>query len=404
MNILHINTFNYQSGAETVAYALFKSSNENTLLVKNKSTDESGVIEFEEDIRDKFFNLLTKLKWRFRSDFTFKKVFFIEEEFNHTWKKLKNLPQYTEADIVHLHNIHGGYFDLSSLQEIAKEKKIVWTLHDMWCMTGGEAYTFDNDNYKLGIGKTPYINVPPLNNPLIDRRQHFLDLKKNIYTEIASEITFVPVSNWLNKCLQESFVWNKHQYSLVIHNGIDTSIFYKNRKYMKNKLPKILIFNNNNVFKGENIFQQVLEQIERSFELYVVGKPVSVNNKNLITMHHLKPIRERKELAALYNTVDILLFPSKADNFPLVPLEAMACGVCVLASNIGGIPEMIKHQQTGFLFIEKEELIKMLNSLLNKQDIIASIGNEANKSVMQNFTLDEMVKQYISLYKSILQQ
>lgn len=401
MKTLHINTFNQQGGAETIAYALFKSSKDNTLLVYQKSGVEDGIIEFEKDKQDAFFHVLTKLKWRFRPDFSFKKVFFLDDEFNHTFKKLKKLKIYQEADIVHLHNIHGGYFDLTALVEIAKEKKIVWTLHDMWCMTGGEAYTFENENYKIGIGKTPYISVPPLNNPLIDRRQHFLELKKRIYAEIASSITFVPVSNWLNKCLQDSFVWNSSLQSVVIYNGVDNSIFYKNRKSTTSTVPKILIFNNNNIFKGENVFQEVLEKIETSFELYIVGKQLSVNNQHLTQVHHFAPIRDRAELAALYNTVDVLLFPSKADNFPLVPLEAMACGVCVLASNIGGIPELIKHQQTGFLFNEKEELIKILNNLLKSQELISSIGNEGNKFVMENFTLDKMIKRYMNLYKRI---
>lgn len=401
MKILHINTFDHQGGAETIAYALFKSSSENTLLVRKKSVDEKGVIAFEEDVQDKFFNLLTKLKWRFRPDLTFKKVFFLDEQFNNTWKKLKKLPEYQEADIIHLHNIHGGYFDLSALQEIAAEKKIVWTLHDMWSMTGGEAHTFEDEKYKEGNGKTPYFHVPPLNNPIVDRRQHYLELKKRIYVEIASAITFVPVSSWLDKCLHDAYVWNNQLHSEVIYNGIDQHIFFKNRKESDIITPKILIFNNNNIFKGETIFLEVLEKVEQPFELYIVGKPLLIKNHRLTKIQNLEPIRDRAELAALYNTVDVLLFPSKADNFPLVPLEAMACGVCVLASNIGGIPEMIKHQQTGFLFNEKEELIKILNNLLKSQELISSIGNEGNKFVMENFTLDKMIKRYMNLYKRI---
>ena len=187
LKILHINTFNQQGGAETIAYSLFKSNRNNTLLVGKKSKNEPNIIEFKKDFQDKFFTFLTKLKWRFRADDSFKKILFIEEEFNHTYRKLKNLIEYQEADIIHLHNIHGGYFDLSALENIAQEKKIVWTLHDMWCMTGGEAHIFENENYKKGIGKTPYLQVPPLKNPLIDRRQHFLELKKqNLIKQILN--------------------------------------------------------------------------------------------------------------------------------------------------------------------------------------------------------------------------
>ena len=108
------------------------------------------------------------------------------DEFHFTYKKLKDNPYYKECDIVHLHNIHGSYFDIESLLLIAKDKYIVWTLHDMWIMTGGEAYTFENNNYQTGIGTTPYIANYPLNNPVIDRRQHFLQKKKSILKQFRS--------------------------------------------------------------------------------------------------------------------------------------------------------------------------------------------------------------------------
>lgn len=402
MKILHINTFNQQGGAETIAYSLFKSNRNNTLLVGKKSKNEPNIIEFKKDFQDKFFTFLTKLKWRFRADDSFKKILFIEEEFNHTYRKLKNLIEYQEADIIHLHNIHGGYFDLSALENIAQEKKIVWTLHDMWCMTGGEAHIFENGNYKKGIGKTPYLQVPPLKNPLIDRRQHFLELKKQIYSKIAPSITFVPVSNWLDKCLHESFVWDKSIPSEVIHNGIDNRIFYKNSVKNQDLIPKILLFNSNNIFKGENIFQEVLEKIEHPFELYVVGNPIAISNKKLTQLHHFEPISDRIKLATLYNSIDVLLFPSKADNFPLVPIEAMACGVCVLASDVGGIPEIIKHQQTGFLFKNKSELTILLNNILNNPNLISTIGEAGSKFVSSNLSLENMVCKYQNLYNKIL--
>lgn len=194
---------------------------------------------------------------------------------------------------------------------------------------------------------------------------------------------------------------NNRLHSEVIYNGVDKHIFYKNRKNTTGTIPKILLFNNNNIFKGENIFQEVLERTEHPFELYIVGKPLAVNNNKLTQVHHLAPIRDRAELAALYNTVDILLFPSRADNFPLVPLEAMACGVCVLASDVGGIPEMIKHQETGFLFKEKAELIVLLNKILTDPSLISGIGDEGNKAVMETFTLENMVRQYQDLYRRL---
>lgn len=401
MKVLHINTFNQHGGAETIAHALFKSNKENTLLVQRATVEEPGVIEFEKDFQDTFFNLLTKLKWRYRPDFTFKNILFLNEEFNHTYKKLKKLKEYQEAEIIHLHNIHGGYFDLNALPKIAKEKKIVWTLHDMWCMTGGEAYTFDNKNYEIGKADTPYLNVPPLNNPIIDRRQQFLDLKKKIYKDIRNSLFFVPVSKWLEQCLHSSYVWTKDLSSKLILNGIDNNVFYKNR-IGSSSLPKILIFNSNNIFKGENIFKEVLESLNHSYELVIIGHSIEIKNPYMVKLNQLAPIRNRVELAKLYNSIDLLLFPSKADNFPLVPLEAMACGVCVFASDVGGIPEMIVHNKTGFLFDTKYQLIDLLNEIMTNTMLYNNIGDSAADEVKNRFTLKKMIADYEELYNSIL--
>jgi glycosyltransferase involved in cell wall biosynthesis len=343
---------------------------------------------------------LSKLKWRYKPDYSFKTVFFLDDDFNHTFRKLKKLKIYKEADIVHLHNIHGGYFDLTALVEIAKEKKIVWTLHDMWCMTGGEAYTFENENYKIGIGKTPYLHVPPLNNPIIDRRQYYIELKKVIYSSISENLIFVPVSNWLNNCLKSSYIWSNNLKSIVIHNGIDNSTFlsYRNSSIT---VPKILIFNNNNIFKGENIFCDVLEKIVHPFELIVVGRAIEISNINLSKTTHIKPIKCRTELAKLYNNSTILLFPSKADNLPLVPMEAMACGVCVFASAVGGIPEIIEHSKTGLLFNTPIELINQLNYYLLHPEEINIISKNAAELIIEKFSQEKMVFEYQKLYLSL---
>ena len=76
-----------------------------------------------------------------------------DDNFNFTYSKLKKIKEYQAAQIIHLHNIHGGYFDLNDLRKIAKEKIIVWTLHDMWAITGGESYIMDDENFN---GKMDY--------------------------------------------------------------------------------------------------------------------------------------------------------------------------------------------------------------------------------------------------------
>lgn len=383
-----------------IAYTLFENDNNSSIAVSQNQTNTERIFSLDGGFYASIFAFLTRIKWRFKPKQSFKRLFFLGDEFNDTYKKLKRTKQYQQADIIHLHNIHGGFFDLNALMKIGKEKKIVWTLHDMWAMTGGEAYTFENENYKIGIGKTPYLNVPPLNQPIIDRRQHFLELKKKIYAAISANITFVPVSKWLEDCFRSSYVFNNQLKVQTIYNGYDDSVFYtKNRKV--SETYKILIFNSPSPFKGSENFKTIIDSIQVPFELFIVGEKPDVQNEKIIKTKVFSHVFDRAQLAELYNNIDILIFPSKAEAFGLIPLEAMACGVCVFASNINGIPEIIEHEKTGFLFDTINELCDQLNKTFQNKELVRKIGENAAKDVKNKFPISNMLRAYQDLYKNI---
>jgi len=398
MKILHINTYDKGGGAETVVMQLLNYHTESYLLTKTAQYKDKQIQEFPKNKKDRFFHLIDQILWKLGIRKKFKRIFFLEDEWNDTYYKLKSNSAYKEADIIHLHNLHGGYFDLKALKNIAKEKKIVWTLHDMWCMTGGEAHTFNNENYKKGIAYTPFVHQYPLRNSVIDRRQYFLELKKRVYTDIAPQITFVPVSNWLNTCFHESYVFNQQLKTNVIYNGVDTDIFFQHQE--KNWTnPRLLIFNSNNPFKGGEIFEQILPFLPENIEITIIGEKLPFILKQ---SHNYRPyIKDRKELSACYNQHDILIFPSKAEALGLVPMEAMACGVCVFASNVGGIPEIIDSGNTGFLFNNHIDLLHSLQEKMQDVHYIRSIGKKASEKIRTHFSLQKMREKYDQLYRSI---
>lgn len=400
MKILHINIFLHAGGAEQITYSLFKSNPENSIAISEQVVNDNNVIFLSRGFNASFFSFLTKIKWRIKPDFTFKNIFFLNEKFNNTYQKLSRLEVYQNADIIHLHNIHGGYFDLDALLKIGKEKKVVWTLHDMWAMTGGEAYTFENENYKIGIGKTPYLNVPPLNNPIVDRRQYYIEKKKKIYDEIYKNITFITVSKWLENCFKSAYVYSNKLNIQTIYNGYDVDVFFPVERTETTNC-KILIFNSSSPFKGSSDFKQIIESIKIPFELFIVGGNISIENEHAISISVQPYISDRNQLAKLYNDVDVLVFPSKAEAFGLIPLEAMACGVCVFASNIDGIPEIIEHAKTGFLFNTISELSTQLNNTIQDKKLLREIGNNAAIAAKTKFSLRKMIDSYENLYKNI---
>jgi len=103
---------------------------------------------------------------------------------------------------------------------------------------------------------------------------------------------------------------------------------------------------------------------------------------------------------------DVLLLPSEQESFGLAALEAMACEVPVIASRVGGIPEVITDGETGFLS-EVGDLDKMAEDatrLLNDNDLRRTMGERARDSALSRYRTDVVIPQYIDFYEKVLSQ
>ncbi len=115
-------------------------------------------------------------------------------------------------------------------------------------------------------------------------------------------------------------------------------------------------------------------------------------------------VQNEDEMAQWYSTSDIFVYPSLADNCPLVILEAMACGLAILTFETGGIPELVEHEETGYIANYKDfkDLKKGFDLLLENSKLRNEMGVKAIKRVKENFTLEIMNQRYIDLYKEII--
>jgi len=103
---------------------------------------------------------------------------------------------------------------------------------------------------------------------------------------------------------------------------------------------------------------------------------------------------------------DVLLLPSEQESFGLAALEAMACEVPVIASRVGGIPEVITDGETGFLS-EVGDVDKMAEDatrLLNDNDLRRTMGERARDSALSRYRTDVVIPQYIDFYEKVLSQ
>ncbi|WP_066838944.1 glycosyltransferase [Rufibacter ruber] len=258
LNILHINSYAQAGGAEQVACDLLNNLwVSSKLLVKSHASADSRIQAIPAHVSSRVYDFLDRVVRKLGFNNQFKILFSLAEQGNFTYSRLQQTQAYQQADLIHLHNLHGNYFDLSALAQIAREKPVVWTLHDMWPMTGGEFYTYGNLNYQQGIGKTPIRYLAPLQDPLLDLRQQHLERKKKLYRQLAHRLTFVPVSYWLEEAFKQAYVFDPSLQVRTIYNGVDTAVFY-NQQLRTWPKPRLLFFNASGESKASHLFRVIL--------------------------------------------------------------------------------------------------------------------------------------------------
>jgi len=196
VRILQISTADVGGGAEAVALSLHRGlrarGHEAVLAVGYRRSSEDGVVEIggagsrrARALRDPG---VLRDAIQGHEDFRFPES-----------RRVLDLAPWT-PDVVHVHNLHGGYFDLRALPELARRAPIVATLHDAWLFTGHCAHPFDSDGWLRGCGNCPHLDTyPPL---LRDGTAFNLARKQAIYGQLR--LTAVTPSRWLMDMVDRS--------------------------------------------------------------------------------------------------------------------------------------------------------------------------------------------------------
>lgn len=115
-------------------------------------------------------------------------------------------------------------------------------------------------------------------------------------------------------------------------------------------------------------------------------------------------VTDRAQLGLLYAAADLLLFPSLGDNLPITIQESMAAATPVLAFAVGGVPELVRPGQTGWLVPSgnQEALNDRLRMVLQSEDT-AACGERARAMIHEEFSVAQCVNQHLALYRNILE-
>ncbi len=114
----------------------------------------------------------------------------------------------------------------------------------------------------------------------------------------------------------------------------------------------------------------------------------------------------QSNIPEILNALDIFVLPSLSEGMPNAVLEAMACGLPVIATAVGGVPEVIDNPRDGIVIDSQDEeaLVSALTHLLENKDSRAEMGTQGRLRMLKHFSLKKMVRTYETLYQDMLDE
>ena len=192
----------------------------------------------------------------------------------------------------------------------------------------------------------------------------------------------------------------------VIYNGVDTNLFKpSNQKIKTNKPFRLLYVGSWMTRKGVDLLAPIMHELGNDFELHYTGSKEAEKHKIYMhyNMYDSGRLNQKEVIKAMQNA-DALLFPSRSEGLPLVVIEAMACGLPVIAMEGTAVDEIIEHEKNG-LICQKNDINSFVNNIRYlKENINFSIDLSTNAeiNIQKNFTIKNMVNSYLELYQKMI--
>ncbi len=398
MKILFISYSDGGGGAAKAILNLYKSFNDNIknkLLVIDKREKNKKIKLYHSGILGKIYR---KIRYLIAQSIFLNQKFYVMS-LNLINSGLSNYINNSAYDIVNFHWINCETISISEIKKI--NKPIVWTLHDMWPISGIYHYDLDKKYFNSELGsnmKKVYFNYL---DDLTKKRKQILYKEKKIH--------LVSPSKWLlEKAKKTKLPFGKME---VIPNPINISIYKKKNDIMslkkKYNIPtnkKIILYSSlklDDKRKGFNIIKKTIKDKKFNNQVFIFFGISSYLDKSKFSENiiFINETYKENEICEIYSLADVLLFPSIIDNFPNTLLEAMACNLPSVAFNCYGMKEIISHKKTGYLAkpYSEEDFKKGIEYILFNKKKFTSI----RKNVVKNYSYKKIKNSYKRFFNLI---
>lgn len=436
MKVLSINTNDAHGGAARAAMRIMQGVQqhgvETQMLVKEKHTWDSAVVSLQKFLpKNKLYRIADwvaqKLKnkyyhWVWRPYIKTKENVFMSDS---RGTRLGGALQKLDYDVLHLHWINQRFI---KLQDLPKDKPIVWTLHDSWPFCGVCHYFLDCERYQAHCGDCPMLHSGKEK----DLAYRIFVEKLRVYRDLNLHI--VTPSRWLGECAKQSALFGRFPVT-VIPNCLDTEVYRPLSEQEMNERLSMAIEHNpalhsvkraagekaakplilygamnaaTDRIKGFASLLSALQTLDKQgFEANLVVFGASESDLPMqfehINVHFIGYVSDTDLLVTLYNLADVMVVPSLTENLSCAIMESLSCATLVCCFAIGGNGDMVEHQVNGYLAKEKdaEDLALGIRWCLeNNKD--GALSQAAREKVMENYTIERVGEQYTELYSSLV--
>jgi len=286
----------------------------------------------------------------------------------------------------------------------------------MWAFTANAAHTLGDESWKqMKSGKDEKYIYPHIG---IDTGKWLLKQKKKTYRR--SNLHIVTPSTWMTDMAKQSPVFENKTVTLIPH-GLDLDLFNnKERNNCKKALgipgeAKVILFSSaddldKSRWKGGPLLTDILKHIDDKTQepivALVVGKGrissapdfkhIKIQYTGLVTGERFTPI--------LMRAADVFIYPTRADSFGLVLLEAIACGTPCVSFKIGGCVDIIQDDLNGYLIepFDVQTFAEKTLMLLSDHETREKFSKSARDFAESHFNIKDTAHKYYDLFKKIM--
>ena len=409
MKILHIVGGNLSGGAARGAYwlhqGLRKTGVDSKILVQQTDVKDKNIISLTN-------NKITRLKQMVLSNLSQIPVWFYKNRTKVIFStgflgnNIFKTREYKGADIIHLHWICGGMLSISQIGKI--QKPVVWTMRDMWPMTGGCHYAMDCKSYETGCGSCSQLN----SQSKYDLSYFVLKKKK---ANFPKNMKIVGISNWLSECAKNSFLFKDFDIR-TISNNINTNDFLPVKKSIARDIlglpsnKKIILAGAQNLkdfYKGFDKYLKAIRQLKDKSNLFLLffgNLDENIMKQSGFEYKSLGFLYDIISLKLAYSASDVFVAPSLMDAFGKTLAESMSCGTPVVCFDATGPKDIVDHKLNGYLAksFDTSDLAAGINWVLFDETRHKELCIKAREKAVACFDIEKVARQYAKLYGEVI--